>query len=211
MEIMKALGFNTDPAIKLKDVHYDKYNNIVKRVIDQAAFAVKKDIGTYPTNNLGGVLEKIGNAILYVTVDVLPGKIFEGIKNFVTDPRVVTVALTALGMIAVSAACYPLVTAATLAKVIPAIVMPVIRQITLDRVRLVVWAWGVSTVAGYGLGRALGRFCNTPLYNHLMKSVGLSSKEKDEYAAQKKIEAAAEETARKEEESRVVIPADEAA
>lgn len=172
MEIMKSLGFNTNPKVELHGVHYNSADSVGKRFVDQVPFALKKDIGTYPTNNVGGVLEKLGNAVLWVNVDGLPGKTFHAIKNFITDPRVVTIALTTLGMAAVSFATYPLWTAALVAKVVPAIVLPVIRQITFDRVRVAVWAYGVSTVAAYGFGRALGRFCNKPLTDHLYKNVG---------------------------------------
>lgn len=99
-----------------------------------------------------GYIEKAGDAGLWF-VEVLPKKIWAGMK----EPRVVTVALTIIGLIGNSFVFYPQITRDTLKRVIAAIPF-------IDRERIRFAAWFVISFEMISLGcRAFGRF-NDPAF-----------------------------------------------
>src|SRR5262245_48993940 len=99
-------------------VEYNASTNIFQRFRYHVVLGLKKEIGDR-TNCPKNVLEKIGDVGLW-TVEVIPEKI----KNFLIDPRVVAVALTALALVAASFLFYPVTTWLTIKMAISLLPLP---------------------------------------------------------------------------------------
>ena len=107
-------------------------------------------------NNQGytkNLLEKVGSFLSWHVVE-LPAKVYHALR----DPRVVTVACTALAMLSVQFAFYPRITAMA-AK---AIVSYVAHRVPAWLVKASVYTFIQTAIAGLGT-RALGRFSNSEL------------------------------------------------
>ena len=100
-------------------------------------------------------LEHAGDALCWHAM-YLPRHIVKAFAN----PKVVTVALTALALLAVQFAFYPIAT--TLA--IKSICIFIARHLSLWAVKLASYILVQSAILGLGT-RALGRFCNSDLMN----------------------------------------------
>lgn len=74
---------------------------LITGFVNHFAFGVKQNIGEHQKN----FLEKIGDVGLWM-LEKFPGKVWKVMK----DPRVVTIALTALALLAASFAFYPVTT-----------------------------------------------------------------------------------------------------
>lgn len=136
---------------------YYANSNIFSRFIDHTAFATAKNLGDEraPSN----FIEKAGNGILKAT-GLLPKAVKAVGKSF-KDPRVVTIALTALALLVASFAFYPTTTyLATKAACIFA--AELIKVIPFWAVKLSAYILTCSTIVGFGL-RAEGRFTNANL------------------------------------------------
>lgn len=102
------------------------------------------------------LIEKIGDVLCWHVTE-LPAKINKAFN----DPRVVTVAMTALAMLAVTFAFYP--TATWLA--LKAGVTFIVEKLPWEVVKASVYALTMLAVVGVGT-RALGRFSNDELMSH---------------------------------------------
>jgi len=100
--------------------------------------------------------EKFADAMLYSS-EVLPYKI----TNFMKDPRVVTLQVTSLAILAVSLAFYPAKTPEVLKSAWNLIPKP-----PMWAVKFSAYLATVETILGYTV-RAESRFCNTDLTNQL--------------------------------------------
>lgn len=130
---------------------YNENGNLFQRFGYHAVLGLKKNVGNRE-NCPKNILEKIGDLGLW-SLEVLPGKIWSGLK----DPRVVTLALTAIALIAVSFAFYP-ATSLLYAKIaIAAIPCP-----PLWAVRFAAYILTVNTILAAAC-RAQGRFWNSAL------------------------------------------------
>lgn len=139
-------------------VAYNPNSNIFVRVWDHAALGLKKDIGNReqtPPN----LIEKAGNGILYIA-NLVPRSVKALCKSF-QDPRVVTVALTAIALLATSFAFYPVPTALWTKAACHAAAR-LIHQIPLWAVKFSAYIATCAGIVGAGL-RAGGRFNNAAL------------------------------------------------
>lgn len=132
------------------NVSYHEESFLIVRFFKHFSLGVKPDIGDHERN----IIEKVGDAGLWF-VEELPRKVV----RFCHDPKVVTIALTALALIAVTVGFYPITTYTTINAVI--LLLPVIPF----------WAAKFSVyIATVGLilstsMRAMGRFVNSDLMN----------------------------------------------
>ncbi len=132
---------------------YQESSNLFQRFGYHVVLGLKKNIGNREQCKKNA-LEKIGDVGLAL-VEVVPGKIWSAMK----DPRVVTVALTALALIAASFVFYP-VTSFLLAKATIAVIpFPPFWAIRLSAYILTV------TLIVSSACRAQGRFWNSQLMN----------------------------------------------
>lgn len=139
---------------------YNPNNQLLYRIRDHVAFGLSKDIGDreeHPRN----VAEKVGDAILW-TVDLIPRSMKAIGKSF-QDPRVVTIALTALGLFATSLIFYPATTLIASKLVITA-ASNLLCQVPFWAVKFSTYLTICSSIIGAGL-RAGGRFNNASLMN----------------------------------------------
>lgn len=132
----------------MAQVAYAPEANIAARFINHAQFGLKSDIRPHDRN----VLEKIGDAGLW-PIENLPRMTW----NAATDPRVMTVGITALAMLADSYAFYPDQTTAY-----ANLAMGLVKQIPLWAVRFGAYVATMEVIASYG-ARAEGRFTNKGL------------------------------------------------
>jgi hypothetical protein len=133
--------------------HYNANSTIFQRFGSHAVLGLSQDIGDR-TDAPKNVLERIGDAGLWI-VEGLPKKI----KVLCTDPRVVTVALTAFALVATSFAFYPI---ATWTLACDAIAL--LPQVPLWAVRFGSYILTVSVILSASC-RAQGRFWNGELMN----------------------------------------------
>jgi hypothetical protein len=105
-------------------------------------------------------LERVGRLLICVTQ--LPKKAWHALHN----PKVITVAFTALAMISVQFAFYP--TASYLAT--KAICMFIVQHIPAYAVKISVYVFTQINVLGFGI-RAFGRFSNDELMNNWHKKI----------------------------------------
>lgn len=129
-------------------VSYSPDRPIVYRFYEHVKFALKKDIPEHGKN----LLEKVGDIGLW-PIENLPNKIWPLVK----DPRIVTVALTALALSAVSFAFYPLGTVNFFTRLMGILPWP-----TKEEFKFAAYLAIVSQIVSAAL-RAEGRFCNTEL------------------------------------------------
>lgn len=124
-------------------------------------FATKVNIASEqgPYEHKPRLVEKLGNGILFI-VGSLPRSI-KWIGRQFQDPRVVTVALTALALFVATISFYPTVTIAALTTVCLGIKALVV-AIPLWSVKLAAYILTSTTIVGFGL-RAGGRFANADL------------------------------------------------
>jgi hypothetical protein len=105
--------------------------------------------------------ERIGDVMVWHIVE-LPKKIW----NFISDPRVVTIALTALTMLTITAICYPVGTW----LVVKSIVVAVLPYLTPVVIKLAICLFANYTILGFGT-RAFGRMWNQNLITAYDKKV----------------------------------------
>lgn len=108
-------------------------------------------------------IEMVGDTMLWHVVE-LPEKIVRWMK----DPKVVTVALTALAMLAVQFAFYPVSTYFAT----KAVVLFVVNHFPLSTAKVVAYTLSMLAVLGMGV-RTYGRFDNKSLMDHFYASHGL--------------------------------------
>ena len=147
--------------MNLVNVEYNPERIWTQRIFDQAYFSLSRNIGDHPRNNVGGVLETAGDIGLWFA-EVLPGKIIKAVKSFVTDPRVVTIWLTASALWLNSYLFYPdktyLYTQAAVR-----VLISYIPAISAETLKFSAWAFITAMISSAGFGRALGRWLNTDL------------------------------------------------
>ncbi len=135
------------------NVNYHSNYSLPLRFASHFALGVKENIGPRdktPKN----LCEKVGDIYLW-TIEHLPRHIWNGFK----DPRIATIALTSLALIATSFTFYPTITVLMIKTLIIAIPFP---QLLAIKFALYLYICGliVSTAL-----RAEGRFTNTQLMN----------------------------------------------
>jgi len=135
-------------ALKGTQVVYEPLRWMPARFIQLCKAGLYKNIynnnkENYEPNFFG----KIADGMLY-HIDELPSKI----GNFIRNPRVVTIALTALAILAVSLAFYPTLTPIYLKLAISAIPLPPAWV-----VKFALYLLSVETILGYSV-RAQSRF-----------------------------------------------------
>ena len=138
--------------------NYNPSSTFMVRIWNHASFGLNKDIGNrekYPAN----IAEKAGNAILW-TVGIIPRSIKFVAKSF-QDPRITTIALTALALLIVSFLFYPAITFLK-TKVVYVAAMSLIKQVPFWAVKFSAYVATCASIIGAGL-RAGGRFNNAPL------------------------------------------------
>lgn len=140
------------------DYKYNSESNIFFRIWDHAAMGLAKDIGDRQTTPCN-IVEKAGDGILW-TLGTAPRAIKAVVKSF-QDPRVVTIALTALALIATSLIFYPATTVAAASCTFTAIATA-IKWVPLWAVKFSAYLATCATIVGAGL-RAGGRFNNKAL------------------------------------------------
>lgn len=137
---------------------YHPERNAIYRILDHAKLGLSKEIGDR-SNCPRNIVEKSGDGILW-TLDLLPRAVKALGKSF-QDPRVVTVALTALGLFAATLVFYPTMTvAATKATCIA--IYHLVKHVPLWAVKLSAYIATCANIIGAGL-RAGGRFNNAAL------------------------------------------------
>jgi len=134
---------------KVEALPYDVNDNIVQRFYNLAMIATAHDNGYQYEKNKG---EKIADDMLW-HIEKLPYKI----KDFVTDPKVATIALATFAILAVSLTFYPFLTAFYLKEVVLMVFFP-----PAWAVRLALYLLSVETIVGYTI-RAESRFFNQNL------------------------------------------------
>lgn len=125
------------------------------RFVNHFLLGVKEDIGPHNKN----ILEKVGDAGLWM-IEKFPGKVWEKMK----DPKVVTIALTALALVATSFAFYP---AATFLAFKGALAL--LPTIPFWAIRFSAYIFTVGVIISTAL-RAEGRFSNSALMNEFYKN-----------------------------------------
>lgn len=130
------------------NVQYSSNSYMPTRFISHARLGLQRDIVEHEPN----LLEKTGNLALWF-VDNLPRKIWHGIK----DPRVLTVAFTALALFADTYVFYSEHTKKFMKEVVK-----FFEKIPLEYVKLGAYIVSVETILGYSF-RAQGRFMNKEL------------------------------------------------
>lgn len=131
-------------------IPYHENDGLWSHFVDHVHLGLSKNIQPHRAN----VTEKIGDAILW-TVEDFPGIAWKAIK----EARVVTVALTALALLANSFLFYPFKTLANLKAFYQWLPLP-----PLWAVRFSTYIFTCALILGYGL-RAFGRFSNHELMN----------------------------------------------
>jgi hypothetical protein len=134
-------------------VPYSSDSNLFVRFYSHFELGVRPHVHGHSQSSKN-VLEKAGDAGLWF-VEELPYKVMKIAK----DPRVVTIALTALALIVDSFLFYPSTTATTLRAVVD-----LLPRIPAWAVRFSAYILSVETIIAYA-ARAEGRFMN----EHLMK------------------------------------------
>ena len=136
---------------------YYANDQLIARFINHANFATAKYLGDEraPSN----IVEKVGNGILKAA-SLLP-KGLKAIGKAFKDPRVVTIALTVLALLAVSFAFYPSTTYLA-TKAVCLFIGEMIKHIPFWAVKLSAYILTCSSIIGFGL-RAEGRFTNSDL------------------------------------------------
>jgi hypothetical protein len=137
---------------------YQENSNIFQRFGYHVVLGLKKNLGDREQCKKN-ILEKIGDVGLY-SIEELPKKIWAGMK----DPRIVTLALTALALIAASFVFYP-VTSLLLAKAAIALIpFP-----PLWALKFAAYILTVTTIVSASC-RAQGRFWNSQLMEQFYKA-----------------------------------------
>lgn len=139
---------------------YDVNSDLFQKFGSHAVLGLKKDIGDR-ANSPKNVLETIGDVGLWV-VEELPRKI----SVLFTDPRVVTVALTAFALIATSFVFYPVTTWTFAGEAIA-----LLPHAPLWAVRFAGYILTVSVILAASC-RAQGRFWNAELMNRFYGAQG---------------------------------------
>lgn len=121
------------------------------RVWNYFRFGTQRDIGEHNAN----LLERTGNAGLWPWEN-LPGKIM----NACRDPRVVTVALTSITLLADSFGFYPANTSFYVKAA-----WALLPTIPFWAAKFATYLGSVEFISSLGFGRALGRFTNPQLMN----------------------------------------------
>ena len=129
------------------------WNHAVFGLRDEVAEELKHE------ENTKNWCEKFGDRSVYITKNAIPNAISGCLK----DPRVVTVALTALALITISLAFYPITTALYLQAAWAAMPLP-----SFGAVKFAVYLWSCAAVVSLA-ARAQGRFCNAELMERFYK------------------------------------------
>jgi len=137
---------------------YNPNGNVFYRIWDHTVLGLHKDIGSR-INAPRNIVEKGGDAVLW-TVGLIPRAVKAIGKSF-QDPRVLTIALTALALFAASLIFYPTATIAA-TKVVGTAVINLVKHIPFWAVKLSAYIATCTTIVGAGL-RAGGRFNNAAL------------------------------------------------
>lgn len=140
------------------DRTYNPERNVIYRILDHAKVGLSKDIGDRK-NCPRNIVEKSGDGVLW-TLGLLPRGVKALGKSF-QDPRVVTVALTALGLFTATLVFYPAMTAAATKAACIAIIH-LVKHVPFWAVKLSTYIATCATIIGAGL-RAGGRFNNAAL------------------------------------------------
>lgn len=146
------LKYLTPRRLKMLGVRYAANAGTASRFVDNFKFATRKELENRNANAQPNWCEKLGAAQLWLWEE-LPGKL----KRVAKDPRVVTLALTALALYTVSFGFYNQITRELTKRAIQAL-----PQISGKVVRFALWAFTMNTIVGYH-NRAQGRFWNTSL------------------------------------------------
>lgn len=150
------------------NVAYHSTSNIFVRFRDHATLGLADDLGTNVPQNL---IEKVGNCL--VSASWVP---YNGIKSLVRkleDPRVVTIGLTAIALLANSYLFYPTATHVVVTTGFTAAMTLVQNLDVLGKIRPVAYALTCIGIAGYGT-RAEGRFTNSELMQNFYGVKGVS-------------------------------------
>ena len=148
------MSFNPDNALPSR-FYSHACLGLASKVDLPASADAQSGVYTHKPN----LIEKAGNSILWV-VGSIPRSIKWVGRQF-QDPRVVTIALTALAMLAVTLCFYPVATAAAITAGAIA-VKALVASIPVWGVKLSAYVLTCSTILGSGL-RAGGRFANSSL------------------------------------------------
>lgn len=132
------------------NVSYNSQNYLAVRVWDHLRLGFSKNIQEHKEN----ILEKAGNAGLW-PLENLPRITWDVAK----DPRVITVAATALAIVADSYLFYPEETSATVLAA-----CALIPTIPFWAAKFAIYVQSVGVIASYG-ARAEGRYINKALMN----------------------------------------------
>ncbi len=138
------------------NVNYNQ-SNVVTKFLSHARFALTPNLSERNSNP--NLLEIMGNIGLY-TIEVIPFKIVNAIR----DPRIVTIAITALALFATSFAFYPVTTIALTKTAIAVLPFP-----PLWAIKFGAYLYTVSLIISFAC-RAEGRFMNKDLYNQFLGS-----------------------------------------
>lgn len=134
------------------DATYHANSNVIVRVYDNLKFATRREIGGREGDARPNWCEKLGNAQLWF-FEKMPGKVLK----FAIDPRVVTLALTALALYGTSYGFYREITRDLTKRAIDAL-----PEISGKVVKFAAYMFTVNTILGYH-NRAQGRFWNSAL------------------------------------------------
>ena len=132
----------------MSSITYSSDNNIAVRCYNHARLGLQKDIQKHDPN----LMEKFGNIGLW-PLENLPRMTL----NAITDPRVVTIALTSLAMLADSYGFYPEETTAGVQAA-----WALLPTVPFWTVKFATYIATIETIGSYGM-RAEGRFINKEL------------------------------------------------
>jgi len=136
---------------------YNHNNSLFSRFIDHVGFGITPDLkGRKSDSNW---CEKLGN--LTTNVAKIPVKTVKLFGKSLKDPRVMTIALTALALLATTFAFYPSATIAALSTV-SKFIWTALKSVPWQTVRLTAYINICLGIIGCGL-RAEGRFTNADL------------------------------------------------
>jgi len=139
-------------------ITYNPKVNLFNRIWDHAAIGLKNHIGdrTHTPRNL---IEKAGDGILWTT-GLLPRAV-KSMGKALQDPRIATIALTALALFTVSLVFYPTLTIAATKAAYTATILA-ITKVPFWAAKFTTYILICSSIVGAGL-RAGGRFHNAEL------------------------------------------------
>lgn len=138
-------------------IHYDSNDWLHNRFISHFSFGTTSDISAYQSENVQpNIIEKAGNVGLWM-LENLPRKVWEAAK----DPRVLTIALTALALFTITLTFYPVVTFLAVKD----IVVLIFTNTPFWAIKFAIYIGLVETTIACAL-RAYGRFCNKALMDN---------------------------------------------